>query len=173
VFRTALLVLLCSAAPAAAQTFVVNTTSDAGGPGGIGSGNTGNLRWCIQQANAYGGAATITFTGMAVGAKVLLQGDLPIITNPFGVTIDGGAGRNIGIDAQSASNTTGHRVFFIGVKGSDNTGLTATDSTSHTIANLVIGNGNARSPSPATEPCGSPRRRTPGRASPPSPSAGC
>lgn len=38
----------------------------------------------------------------------------------------------------------GDRVLFLGVKGSDNTGATATDAAVWTISNLTIRNGNAR-----------------------------
>jgi trimeric autotransporter adhesin len=65
-------------------TFVVNTTGDTG----AGTGLTGDLRYCITQANATPGADTIAFAIPGSGLQTITpQSVLPSITDA--VTIDG------------------------------------------------------------------------------------
>ncbi|MBI4751355.1 MAG: VCBS repeat-containing protein [Acidobacteria bacterium] len=65
-------------------TFTVISTSDTG----AGSGTSGDLRYCITQANASPGADTINFNIPGAGVQTItLTGPLPVITQP--VTIDG------------------------------------------------------------------------------------
>ena len=84
-----------------AEQFAVTNNTDAGA--------VGSLRWAIGQANASGGPATIVF---ASPHTITLNSDLPPLTNPSGITINGA---NAIIDGGSASNTTGYREFFVGV----------------------------------------------------------
>lgn len=119
---------------AEALSLTVTTASDV-------MNNTDNqtsLREAIVYANSLSGAQTITIPpGLGV---ITLSGDLPILTNPGGITIDGG----------STSNTTGFRVFFVGVapgEAAAATGygsLVATTGTNWAINNLTIRNANAR-----------------------------
>jgi hypothetical protein len=119
--------------------FSVTSLSDSG---------AGSLRDAITQANAATVAATITFN-VPGGGTVNLASMLPVLKNPNGISIDGangGAGA-ITINGGSTSNTTGDRVFFIGVStdiSSVSPGLTATTATNWSISNLTITGGNAR-----------------------------
>ncbi len=103
------------------QTFVVNITTDAG----IGSGNTGDIRYCVNQANLAGNAgSTITFD-KALGSTVFLSGNELALSQDM--TIQGPVGGGLTITAQGLS-----RVFNI------------TSPSAHvTISNLTIANGDA------------------------------
>jgi hypothetical protein len=97
------LAFLLGAQAAHAANCFINTASGGGAfPAGIGSGNSGNLRWCIAQANANPGS-TIT---NAVNAPILLGKHLPVIS--AAVTIQGGSGITNIIDGQNA-----WRIFFV------------------------------------------------------------
>ena len=67
-------------------TFTVTNISDAG----TGSGMSGDLRYCITQANALGGANTIDATGvtgtitLASALPTIASGDLLAVTGPGG-----------------------------------------------------------------------------------------
>jgi hypothetical protein len=103
------------------QVFTVNITTDAG----IGTGNTGDIRYCINQANLSGNAgSTITFD-KALGSTIFLSGnELAIAQN---MTIEGPVGGGLSITGQGES-----RIFDV------------TSSTAKvTISNLTITNGNA------------------------------
>ena len=102
--------------PAAAQ--VVTTLAD-----NVASPPVGSLRAALNTANGSGSAATITFN-IAGGGSITLAGALPILRNPNGISIDGANGGQgaIVIDGGSSSATTGDRIFFVGVRGSDNPG---------------------------------------------------
>jgi hypothetical protein len=118
---------------AGGQTFTVNNTGD--------SPLAGSLRFAINQANAAGGAARINFA-FPGPQTIVLQSALPIISNRFGVTINGGGSTIYG---GSTSATTGDRVFFFGVSsGESNANLLATTSTNYTLSNLTVFAGNAR-----------------------------
>lgn len=132
--------LLGCLSPARGQ-FVVNSLTDSG----AGSGTTGDLRYTINQANAAGSAATITFN-ISGGGTITLGSMLPILTNPNGISIDGANGGlgAIIISGGSSSATTGDRIFFIGVNPSDATGVSGTDATTWSISNLTLQDGNAR-----------------------------
>ena len=137
--RTAMgLVALLLSIPAAAQ--VVTTLAD-----NVASPPAGSLRAALNTANASGSAATITFN-IAGGGSINLAGALPILRNPNGISIDGANGGQgaIVIDGGSSSATTGDRIFFVGVRASDSTGLSATPGANWTISNLTLQNGNAR-----------------------------
>ena len=126
---------------AEALSLTVTTASDV-------MNNTDNqtsLREAIVYANSLSGAQTITIPpGLGV---ITLSGDLPILTNPGGITINGNGNT---IDGGSTSNTTGFRVFFVGVapgEAAAATGygsLVATTGTNWAINNLTIRNANAR-----------------------------
>ena len=121
--------------PAVQAQFVVNSLGD----GNIGAGNSGTLRYVINQANASGSAATITFN-ISGGGTITLSSMLPILTNPNGISIDGANGGqgSIVIDGGSSSASTGDRIFFLGVNGADGTGVTATPSAAWLISNLTL-----------------------------------
>ena len=116
-----------------AGSLIVTNLNDSG---------TGSLRAAIDTANATPSQANITFQA-GLSGTISLTSMLPMVRNPFGVSING-AGATITVDGGSSSNTTGDRILFFGVKGSDGTALTATDSTAWTVANLTLQNGNAR-----------------------------
>jgi hypothetical protein len=121
------------AATARGQTFTVTSAADSG---------NGTLRAAIAQANAYGGAATINLT--AGLGTIDLATMLPVLENPYGITINGNGNT---IDGGSTSATTDDRVFFIGVSSdiaAVSPGLTATTNTQWAISNLTIQNANAR-----------------------------
>jgi len=65
-------------------THATNFTVSNGGDAGTGTGTSGDLRYCINQANLSAGPHTITFTV----STVTTTSSLPAITKP--VTIDGG-----------------------------------------------------------------------------------
>src|SRR5579871_2276566 len=95
---------------APAQTFTVTvTTGNDTGPG--------SLRQAITAANVIGTAATINFA-IPGGGTIHLGSDLPILTDPGGVAIDGantaGGGGPIVIDGGATDKTTGFRAFFVG-----------------------------------------------------------
>jgi hypothetical protein len=73
------------------STFHVNTLTDTGN----GSGDTGDLRYAINQSNATNGPNTIVFDSGATGT-LSLAGHLPPITND--VTIQGPGENNLLID---------------------------------------------------------------------------
>lgn len=69
---------LWSGSTASGQQFLVNRAVDDAAPG--------SLRWAINEANAFPGAATINFSSaLTVG----LIDYLPPLTNRFGITING------------------------------------------------------------------------------------
>ncbi len=122
-----------------APGLVVTTLSD-----NLASPPVGSLRAVLNSANALGSAAAVTFN-IAGGGTINLLGALPILRNPNGISIDGANGGQgaIVIDGGSSSNSTGDRIFFAGVRGTDTTGLAATPSASWAISNLTLQNGNA------------------------------
>ncbi len=63
-----------------ATTFAVTNTADSG---------KGSLRQAISDANSSAGADTIEFAD-GVGGTIILAAMLPHITDPEGLTIDGG-----------------------------------------------------------------------------------
>jgi hypothetical protein len=64
----------------APATFTVTNTGDTG----TGSGNSGDLRYCIAQSNATTGPNTINFTG--VTGTIVLNSPLPVITHSVTLT---------------------------------------------------------------------------------------
>ncbi|MBK8067591.1 MAG: DUF11 domain-containing protein [Rhodanobacteraceae bacterium] len=132
------LALLSLGMPLAAQ--VVTSLAD-----NVASPPAGSLRAALNTANASGSAATITFN-IAGGGTINLAGALPVLRNPNGISINGANGGQgaIVIDGGSSSATTGDRIFFLGVRGSDGSGLTATPGATWSISNLTLQDGNAR-----------------------------
>jgi autotransporter-associated beta strand protein len=128
------LLSLVAAQMVSAQTYTVSSTADSG---------AGSLRDAISQANAFNGAATINFSITA--STVNLSSMLPILTNPNGITINGNGNT---INGGSTSNTTGDRVFFIGVPSNTPAAgggfMPSTAATNWNINNLTIQNGNGR-----------------------------
>src|SRR5579871_2174331 len=105
-FRTAALAALALASEALAQ-FTITTTNDTG---------PGSLRNAILAANLFGGPAIVNFN-VPGGGTIHLGSDLPILTDPGGISINGangGAGAIV-IDGGATSNATGYRAFFVGV----------------------------------------------------------
>src|SRR5947209_7931302 len=99
------------AAAASAQTFTVTATTDANPTGlGVGSGTSGDLRYCIHQANLLslsGGSVTINFnlpsnSTIALGSNILpplnagRSGQLG--TNSNSLLIDGSTVAGLSID---------------------------------------------------------------------------
>jgi autotransporter-associated beta strand protein len=99
-------------------TFTVTSTADTGS----GSGTSGDLRYCIENANLFPGS-TIQFDPSLAGDTITLASDLPMLDAD--VTIDGGT-NNITI-----SGADQHRIFFA------NTGQIK-------IENLTLANGLAK-----------------------------
>ncbi|MBX7104673.1 MAG: right-handed parallel beta-helix repeat-containing protein [Gemmataceae bacterium] len=84
------------------------TTDDTPVTGKSTSATTGDLRWCIDQANTDGANSVINFKGsvFTAGTKInLLQGELPVIA---GVTINGPGAGNVNVVA-----SPGARVFNV------------------------------------------------------------
>lgn len=118
--------LLFGAISAQAATCTVNVLTDTGAGSG-GAGGTGDLRYCITQTNAAGGADTINafLTG-----TILLNSNLPYISDSL--TINGGSQIFFIIDAQSGPNRRGFEVD-------------APAGVNVTLRNLTIRNGNITS----------------------------
>jgi hypothetical protein len=134
------LALLLLSATASATTFTVTVFTDtaanspANAGDGLGTGNPGDLRWSILQANAAGGTNIIDFSCASAPCTITLGGPLPPIfataTTPGGIngynlTIDGGEYGDIIIDGGSK-----YRVFFV-------------DNVAVTLNHLQIQNANA------------------------------
>ena len=137
--------------PLQAATITVTTLSD-----NFTSPVAGSLRAAINTANAdpangyiinfnVAGGGTLALAANTAGARML-----PILTNPNGISIDGANGGQgaITIDGGATSDTTGDRIFFVGVQaGTPKAGggtMTDTATTSYSISNLLLQNGNAR-----------------------------
>lgn len=82
--------------------YAVDREDDPGAPAGVGSGNAGSLRYCINQANANPGS-TINFQPQVV--NLTLTSSLPAILVPMEIL---SLGQRLTINA----NNTG-RIFFI------------------------------------------------------------
>ncbi|MBI3651274.1 MAG: HYR domain-containing protein [Acidobacteria bacterium] len=104
--------------------FFATYTVDNLGDTGAGSGTTGDLRYCITQANAVGGTNTISFS---VTGTINLSSALPVITHDL--TINGTGANSLTISGNNAV-----RVFATGFGAS-----------AVTFSNLTIANGNASS----------------------------
>ncbi len=116
-----------------AQIFTVNTAGDAG----VGSGTTGDIRYCIDKADLTANAgSTIQFDTKAIGSNTitLSHGELEISDN---MTITGPGASSLTISAKN-SNGAASRIFNI----------TAPQAVV-TIAGLTISDGNG-SPTTAT-----------------------
>ncbi len=131
-----------AASPVFGQNFTVTNLSDSG---------SGSLRDAINQANGWSGSgpANITFSVSGTGGTINLASMLPILTNSRGININGlNNGMPITIDGGSTSNTTGDRVFFMGVAPNTPAAgggtMTSTANTTWGISNFTIQNGNAR-----------------------------
>lgn len=123
---------LLVASTARAQ-IVVTTTADTG---------AGSLREAILTANSAAFAESIVFqTGLS--GTLTLGSQLPIVTNPFGLSIDG-VNADVTIDGGATSDSNGNRILFFGVGSTEaNLSLPATTTTTYVLANLRLQNGNA------------------------------
>ena len=65
------------------STFTVNSTGDSG----TGSGTTGDLRYCITQANAAGGTNTIDFS-VSTCTTIRLNSALPTCSSPYSTSTE-------------------------------------------------------------------------------------
>src|SRR5579875_569353 len=124
-----------------ANTYVVNVLGDNGGVAGVQSGPfSGNLRWCINQADLPANAgSTITFDPTVFSSTkpitiALSNGELPI-SNDMTIT---GPGASILTISGSDGNGGASRVFDI-IPTLDASGNLVTV----TISGLTIANGNA------------------------------
>ncbi len=98
--------------PPPATTYTVDLATDnSGSSAGSGSGTTGDLRYCIDQAILDDGSAdTINFAGSLAGATIALASGLmtsPLLANPYGATgfvVSGAA--NITINGAGAPGLT-------------------------------------------------------------------
>ncbi len=124
-----------------APVFTVNAAGDAG----VGSGTTGDIRYCISQANVNTNAgATIVFNTAAIGTNqiTLTHGELEI-SNDMTLTGPGAGSLTISGDATGSTPTAGtiaSRVFNV-----------ITPQAHVTIAGLTISGGNG-SPSRSATP---------------------
>ena len=74
------------------------------------------MRAAVSSANNAPGPVTIKFN-IPGGGVIPLTSQLPVLANPNGIRIDGaneGQGAII-IDGGSTDNSTGHRIFQVGV----------------------------------------------------------
>jgi len=119
----ALVVALWSPLPAGADTtFTVTSAADTGGST---CGSDCTLRQAINAANAAGGQDTIRFA-ISGSSEIDLASELPAVSDPAGLTIDGAGATNVTING-------GNAVRVISVD--QGAGLT--------LADLSIENGNA------------------------------
>ena len=103
-----------------AVDYTVTTATDTGSfLTGVGSGNSGDLRYCISRANANPGS-TITMDGLAV----MLSTELPPITAPMLIQAMNGT---------SISGQNNSRIFFIDAPGA-----------TVTIQNILLRDGRAK-----------------------------
>src|SRR5262249_3726645 len=87
--------------------FTVNSLGDTG----AGTGPTGDLRYCITQANHTTGDNTIKF---AVTGTITLNSALPDLSNTTGTTdIDGPGAKKLTVARNSAAGTPAFRIFTI------------------------------------------------------------
>jgi hypothetical protein len=111
------------------STWTVNSLGDSG----TGTGHSGDLRYCITQADATTGDNTIEFS---VTGTITLNSALPDLSNTTGLTdIEGPGAASLTVARSGASGTPDFSVFVI--EGGVNVklvGLTIADG-------LVIGNG--------------------------------
>jgi len=133
-------------------TFTVNSTGDSG----AGSGLTGDLRYCITQANAAGGTNTIDFSLPTSAIKIIeLSSALPTITD--NLTINGPGASRLAIDGQgtsgilSTSFDSGAHPVTVAVSGltlangsaSYGGGISNFDNDNLTITNCIIASNTA------------------------------
>lgn len=78
-------------------TYTVTSLGDAG----AGRGTSGDLRFCIRQANADGQRDTITF---AVVGTIQLNSSLPTLNNARGITIAGPGAESLTVRGGGASS---------------------------------------------------------------------
>jgi hypothetical protein len=87
--------------------FTVNDLGDTG----TGTGTSGDLRYCITQANATTGDNTINFS---VTGTITLESALPDLSNTTGLTdIEGPGASSLTVARNSASGTPGFRIFTV------------------------------------------------------------
>ena len=106
-----------------AETFTVTNTANGG---------AGSLREAITKANAAAGADEVAFAD-AVGGTITLASQLPTITDPAGLAIDGGG------DVAVSGNGSG-RVFTLG-RGAQLALRNVTVENGHATVNLPQGGG--------------------------------
>jgi hypothetical protein len=102
------------------STFTVNSTSDSGS----GSGLTGDLRYCINQANSAGGVQTILFDNTVFNKPrtITLSGSQLELSDTTGTETITGPTKGVTVDGNNAS-----RVFLIDASVSASlSGLTIT-----------------------------------------------
>ena len=114
-------------------TFTVNVATDAGGATtGAGSGTTGDLRYCIVQANTLGGADIIQFDAAVFSTPqtITLASALPVITTAGGAqTFNGTGARNVTVSGNNL-----YRPFTLG---------TITSAPAVTFNDITISNGRS------------------------------
>jgi hypothetical protein len=123
----------------AQTTFTVTATTDANQNGlGVGSGTSGDLRYCINQANAFplsAGSETINFNLPANSTITLGANILPPL-NPGRNGAVGANSNSLLIDGSTATNLT--------ISGNNNGyGIFMAYSGTITIQNLALANGSA------------------------------
>src|SRR5262249_141934 len=133
------------------SVFTVNSLGDTG----AGTGTSGDLRFCITQANATTGDNTINFS---VTGTITLNSALPDLSNTTGLTdIEGPGAASLTVARSSASGTPSFRVFRVDANANVKlVGLTITGGgfgaritnqgtltvTNSTIENSLTGIGN-------------------------------
>ena len=151
------------------QTFTVTNTNDTGtGANGVGTGTSGDLRYCITQANldtAVGAADIITFSNSSAGGQtnfydgsvhtITLNSALPWLSDPMtinGPTLIGGAtvfpgGGTPAVTIARSATAPAMRIFntntnFLTVAGSANvvtmSNLTLSGASTTTLAGGAI-----------------------------------
>jgi parallel beta-helix repeat protein len=107
-------------------TYTVTNTGDTG----AGTGTTGDLRYCIGQANAAAGADQIVFSLPAGPQTINLLSALPALTDNLTIT---GPGASLLTVQRSPSAATSFRVFTLNISGIGNV----------TLSGMTISGGNA------------------------------
>ncbi|WP_395739168.1 beta strand repeat-containing protein [Prosthecobacter sp.] len=99
-----------------ATTFTVTTLTDASTTLGVGSGTSGDLRYCIVQAN-YGAAGSTHTINFSVAGTITLSGHELVINS--NVTINGPGESSLTVSGNNASRviyiTPGHTVTLSGM----------------------------------------------------------
>lgn len=116
----------------APAVFIVNVDTDSAT--GTGVGDTGDLRYCINAANAAGGDNTITFAGAAVGSTIILANNDTNSPFTFGRTA-----LVVGVQATSQGPAPGGSTSNLTILGDPTAGVTISGNNALRIFGILAG----------------------------------